>query len=106
LIEDHRRVFVFPERLREAVQEHLHCRGIGIGQHQRKCVIRARFNGGENIGEGKPLVAEPRRTLAPLPPDMANTALLPDARLVLKEQADTLAFMRILKFFDPLRGSF
>ena len=106
LIEDHRRVFVFPEHLREAVKEHLHCRGIGIGQHQREGIVRAWLYGSKDIGEGEALVAEPGRALAPLPPDMTDASLLPDPGFVLKEQAKALVFVRMLKFFQKRRSSF
>jgi len=106
LIEDHGRMFVLSEGSREAVQEHLHRRSIGIGHHQCEGVVRARLDGGEDIGKGKALVAKPRRALAALPPDMADAAFLADAGLVLEEQADTLVFMRTLKFFEEFRGSF
>jgi hypothetical protein len=43
--------------------------------------------------KGETPVAEPRWTLAPPPPDMTDAALLADARFVLKEQAEALAFM-------------
>jgi hypothetical protein len=95
-IEHHRRMLVRGERLREAVQEHLHRSGIRIGQHQREGVIRAGFDGGKDIGKGEALVAEPRRALPALPPDMADAAFLPDARFVLKKQPNTLIFVRML----------
>jgi hypothetical protein len=63
----------------------LHRRRIGIRQHQRESVIGAWFDGSENVGEGEALVAQPRRALAPLPPDMADAAFLADARLILEE---------------------
>jgi hypothetical protein len=106
LIEDHRSVFVLGEGLCKAIQEHLHRIGIGIGQHQSKSVVRSRLNGSEDIGKGKALIAKPWRAFAALPPDMADAAFLTDARFVLKEQANALAFMRTLKFFEELRGSF
>jgi hypothetical protein len=84
----------------------LHRRRIGIRQHQRESVIGAGFDGGEDVGEGEALVAEPRRALTPLPPDMADTALLAEARLVLEEEANAFVFMRMLKFFQKRRGSF
>ena len=93
LIEDHRHVLVPSDGFREAVEEGLHRSRIHIGHHQRKRVVRTRLHGGEDVGEGEALVAKPRRTLAAPPPDMADAALLADARLVLKEQAQALAFM-------------
>ena len=84
----------------------MHRRRIGIGQYEREGIIGTRLNSGEDVGEGKALVAEARRTLAPLTPDMANTPLPADPRLILEEQADALAFVRTLKVFQKLRGSF
>jgi hypothetical protein len=106
LVEDHRHMLVRGDSFGKAVEEHLHRCCIGIGQHQRKAIIRARLNGSEDIGEGEALVAEARRALAPFPPDMADAPLLADPGLVLEEQAKALAFMRTLKFFQKLRGSF
>jgi hypothetical protein len=106
LIEDHHSMFVPGDGLCEAVEEFLHRRGIGIGQHQGEGIVRARLDGGEDIGEGETLVAEAWRALAPLPPDMTDAPLLPEARLVLKEQAKALVFMGILKFFQERWGSF
>ncbi len=106
LIEDHHRVFVLCDGFREAVEEDLHRRGIGIGHHQGESIVRAWLDGGKDVGEGETLVAQARRALAPLPPDMADAAFLADPRFVLKKQADTLVFMRTLNFFQDLWGSF
>ena len=106
LIEHHHRMFVISDGFGKAVEEGLHRRRIGIGHHQRESVVRAWLHGREDIGEGEAPIAEPRRTLAALPPDMADAALLADARLVLEEQAKALAFMRILNFFQKRRSPF
>ena len=100
LIEDHHRMFVLSDGFGEAVQKGLHRRRIGIGHHQRESVVRAWLHGGEDIGEGEALIAKPRRALAALPPDMADAALLADARLVLKKQAEALVFMTYTEFFS------
>ncbi len=97
-------MFVFAQRLSEAIEELLHRRRIGIRQHQREGVIAARFDGGEDVGEGEALVAEARRAFAALPPDMADAPFLADARLVLEKQPDALAFMRTLNFLQK-RGA-
>jgi hypothetical protein len=81
LIEHHRRMFVSGNGFGEAVQERLHRRRTGIGHQQCEGVVSARLNGGEDIREGEPLIAKPRRALAALPPDMADAALLADARI-------------------------
>ena len=94
------------ERFCETVKKHLHRGRIGMRQHQREGAIGTRLNGGEDIGKGKALVAEPRRADAPLPPDMADTAFLADPRLILEEQANALTFVRMLKFFQERWGSF
>ena len=93
-------MFVRSERLCEAVQKSLHRCCIGIRQNKREGIVRARLDGGEDIGEGEALIAKPRRALPALPPDMADAPLLADARLVLEEQPEALAFMRTLKFFQ------
>ncbi len=97
-------MFVFAQRLSEAIEELLHRRRIGIRQHQREGVIAARFDRGEDVGEGEALVAEARRAFAALPPDMADAPFLADARLVLEKQPDALAFMRTLNFLQK-RGA-
>jgi hypothetical protein len=99
-------MFVSGEGFGETVQERLHRRRIGIGHHEREGIIGAWLDGGEDVGEGKPLVAQPWRALAPLPPNMTDAAFLADPGLVLKEQANALVFMRTLKFFEQRRGSF
>jgi hypothetical protein len=71
----------------------LHRLRIGIGHDQCEGVVRARLHGREDIGEGEAPVAKPRRTLAAPPPDMTDATLLADARLVLEEQTNALAFM-------------
>ena len=106
LIEHHHRVVLLAERFGEAVKKYLHRCRIGIGQHQREGTIGARLDGSEDVGEGEALVAQARRALAPLPPDMAEAAFLADARLVLEEQAKALVFMRMLNFFEERRSSF
>ena len=100
LIEDHRRMFILSDGFGKAVEEGLHGCRIGVGHHQCEGIVRARLNGSEDIGEGEALIAEPRRTLSAPPPDMANVALLADARLVLEEQAKALIFVRTLNFFQ------
>jgi hypothetical protein len=99
-------MFILSNGFRKAVEEHLHRRRIDIGHHQRKGVVRARLDGGEDISEGETPVAEPRRALAALPPDMTNAALLADARLVLEEQAEVLAFITYTDGSQQRRGSF
>ena len=106
LIEDHHRMFVLSDGFRKAVEEDLHRRSIGVGHHQREGVVRARLYGGEDIGEGEAPVAKPRRTLAALPPDMTNAAFLADARFVLEEQAQALAFMTPTDVSKKRGGSF
>jgi len=63
----------------------LHCRRIGIRHDEGEGIIRPRLDGREDVGEGETLVAEPRRALTPLPPDMADPAFLANPRLILKE---------------------
>jgi hypothetical protein len=60
----------------------------------------------KNIGKCEALIGEPWRALAPPPPDMTSPPLLSEPRLVLKEQPDTLVFMRSLHYSELPRGSF
>jgi hypothetical protein len=99
-------MFVISDGFRKAVEEDLHRRRIRIGHHEREGVVCARLYGREDIGEGETPVAEPLRALAALPPDMADAALLTDARLVLEEQAETLAFMTYTDGSQQHWGSF
>ena len=85
LIEDHHGVFVLGDRFRELVEKGLHRGRVGIGHDKCEGIIRARLDSREDVGEGEAFVAEPRRSLAPLPPDVADTAFLADPRLILKE---------------------
>ena len=106
LIEDHRHMFIRSDGFGKAVEEGLHRDRIGIGHHQSKSIISARLHGGEDIGESEAPVAKPRRPLAALPPDMADAALLADARLVLEEQAQALILVRTLNVFQERRSPF
>lgn len=99
-------MFVLSDRFRELVEERLHCRRIGIRHDEGEGIICARLNGCEDVGEGETLVAEPRRALPPLPPDVADTAFLAKPRLVLEKQAYAFVFMRTLNFLEQCRGSF
>jgi hypothetical protein len=106
LIEHHRDVLVIADGRSEAVEEHLHRIGIDVRHDERKGVVGSRLDGCEDVGEREALIAEPRRTLASPPPDMARAPLLPDAGLVLEEEADALVFMRTLYFSEQRWGSF
>ncbi len=97
---------ILGEGFGKAVEEGLHRRRIGIGHHQRKRVVGAWLHGREDIGEGEALIAKPRRTLAALPPDMADAPLLADARLVLEEQAKTLVLMPYTDGLQERRSPF
>jgi len=99
-------MLVFSNGCGEAVEKFLHRRGIGVRQHKREGMIGAWFNGGEDIGEGEALIAEARRALATLPPDMADPAFLADTRLILKKQAKALSFMRTLNFLQKRKPPF
>lgn len=106
LVEQHGDVLVIADGRSEAVEEHLHRLGIDVRHDEREGAIGSRLDGGEDVGEREALVAEPRRTLASPPPDVARAPLLPDAGLVLEEEADALVFMRTLYFSEQRRGSF
>ncbi len=106
LIGEHGHVLVVGDRGGEAIEELLHRLGIGPRHHQSEGVVGAGLDGGEDVGEREALVGKAWRALAPRPPDVADAALLADARLILEEQPNPLAFMRTLKFSQDLRGSF
>ena len=106
LIEHHRDVLVIADGRSEAVEEHLHRLGIHIRHDEREGVVGAGLHGREDVGEREALVAEPGWALASPPPDVARAPLLPDAGLVLEEEADALVFMRMLYFSEQRRGSF
>jgi hypothetical protein len=99
-------VLVIADGRSEAVEKHLHRLGIHVRHDEREGVVGSRLDGCEDVGEREALVAEPRRTLASLPPDVARAPLLPDAGLVLEEEADALVSMRTLYFSEQCRGSF
>ena len=94
------------ERRREAIEKVLHGFGRHFGHDKREGVVGPRLDGGEDVGEREALVAKTRRTLAAFPPDVARPSLLPDAGLVLEEEADALVFMRTLYFSEQRWGSF
>ena len=99
-------MLVLRDRLREAIEELLHCLGIHVWQDEREGVVGAGLDGCEDVGEREALVAQARWALAALPPDVGRAPLLSDARLVLEEQADALVFMRTLNSSQKSRGSF
>ena len=99
-------MFVGADRCGELIEELLHRLGVGVRQHEREGIVGAGLDDCEDVGKREALIAQAWRALAALPPDAADAALLSDAGLVLEEQADALAFMRTLKFFQELGGSF
>ena len=92
-------MFVLSDRFRELVEEGLHCSRVGIGHDESEGIIRTRLDGREDVGEGETLVAKPRRTLAPLPPDVADTAFLADPRLVPRLREGKLWKNRRMRLF-------
>ena len=106
LVEDQDDMLVLADRCGEPIKEPLHRLSVGVRQHQREGVVGAGLDRREDVGKREALVAQAWRAVAALPPDAAHAPLLADAGLVLEEQAQALAFMRMLKFFEELRGSF
>src|SRR5258705_9073935 len=94
-IGEHDHVLVVANRARELIEELLHRLGVDVRHHQRKGIVGARLDGGEDVGEREAFVGETRRTLPSLPPDVADAALLTNTRLILEEQSDALALMCI-----------
>jgi hypothetical protein len=99
-------VFVLADCRSEVVEELLHRLGVGVAQNEGETVVGAGLDTSKDVGEREALVAQARRALAALPPDTAGPPLLADPRLVLEEQADALAFMRIPNFSEKRRGSY
>jgi hypothetical protein len=81
-------------------------RPVGVGQDQRERVVGAGLDGGVDVGVDIALIEQARRSLAALPPDVADAPLLPDARLVPEIEAQALVFKRMLNFFQGSPGSF
>jgi hypothetical protein len=81
------------------LEKRLHARAVRIGQDQRERVVGAGLGRSVDVGVDIALIEQARRPLAPPPPDMADAALLPDARFVLKKEAQALVFMRVLNSF-------
>src|SRR4030095_12860607 len=106
LIKHHDDVLIVGDGGSEAVEELLHRLDVGIGHDEGKAVVGAGLNASKDVGECEALIAEPRRALAALPPDMTGPTLLADPRLVLKEQADALVFMCSCNSSQQRRGSF
>ena len=93
LIEHHRHVFVLGDGFGEVIEEYLHRLGVHVRQHESEGVISARLHAREDVGECEAVVAQAWRTLPARPPDAASSTLLADARFVLEEQPELLAFM-------------
>jgi hypothetical protein len=92
--------------LAKSSRKRLHCLGADRGQHQREGIIGAGLDCRKNIGEREAFIAQAWRALAAPPPDPTHPTFLTDPRLVLEKQANALAFMRMLNFFEQRRGSF
>ena len=105
-IEHERDVHVPSQRRGERIEERLHARRIGVGQDQSEGVVGAGLDRRIDVGVDVALIDEARRALATLPPDVTDAALLADPRLVLEIEAQTLIFIRMLKFFQRSPGSF
>ena len=105
-VENERDVLVVSDRLGEGVEKHLHARAVRIRQNQREGVVRAGLYRRVDVGVHITLIEQARRSLTALPPDVADAALLPDARLVLEIEAQALVFMRTLNFLQDAQGSF
>ena len=105
-VENERDVLVRSDHLGERVEKHLHTRAVRIRQNEREGVVRAGLDGRVDVGVHIALIEQARRTLTALPPDVADAALLPDARLVLEIEAQALVFMRVLNFLQDAQGSF
>jgi hypothetical protein len=99
-------VLVGGDGCREAIEKLLHRLGVDIRHDEREAVVGAGLDGRKDVGEREAFVAEARRPLTTLPPNVTGPALLSDARLVLKEQADALIFVRTLNASEQRRGSF
>ena len=106
LVEHQGDVLIFRDRLCEAIEELLHRLGVHVRHDQGKRIVGAGLDGREDVGEREALVAQARRALASLPPDVCRAPLLSDPRFVLEEQADALVFMRPLNSSQKSRGSF
>jgi len=106
LVEDNDRVLALANRRSKVGQELLHRLGIGVGQDEGEAVVGAGLDASKDVGEREALVAEARRALTALPPNMAGPALLADPRLVLEEQSNTLALMCIGNSAEQRWGSF
>ena len=102
LIEHQDSMFIDGDGGRKLVEVDLHGQGRDFRHHQRKGVVGAGLNGGEDVGEGIALVGAPWRTLSPRVPAMADAPLLADARLVLEHEADAFAWMCIGNRLQPI----
>ena len=91
---------------REAIEKLLHRLRVHVRQNKREGVVGAGLDGCEDVGEREAFVAKAWRALTALPPHVARAPLLPDPRLVLEKEAETLVFMRTLNFSEQRRGSF
>ena len=105
-IEHHDDVLIGGDGCREAIEKLLHRLRVHVRQNKREGVVCAGLDGCEDVGEREAFVAEARRPLTTLSPNVTGRALLSDARLVLKEQADALILVRTLNSPQQSWGSF
>jgi hypothetical protein len=68
-------VLAVRDRLGECIEKRLHCDPVGVGQDQRERVVGAGLDGGVDVGVDIALIEQARRSLAALPPDVADAPL-------------------------------
>ena len=99
-------MLVVRDRRSESIEKRLHTGRVRVGQDQRESVVSARLDHGIDIGVDIALIDGSRRALAAFPPDAAGAPFLPDARFILKIQAQAFLFVRRLYFSQGSQGSF
>ena len=86
-------MLISTDRFGEVIEEYLHRVGVHVWEHEREGVVGAGFDAREDVGEREAVIAQARRPLPARPPNAARSSLLADARFVLEEQSEFLAFM-------------
>ncbi len=99
-------MFILADRRGERIEGSLHARAVRFRQDQCERIVGAGLCRRVDVGIDVALIEKPRRPLTAPPPDVAGTALLPDARLVLEEQPQSLIFVCALYFSQGSQGFF
>jgi hypothetical protein len=92
LVHQHNAMHTWRDGLSEFSKEEVHRGGIEPGHHQGDTGVACRAHGPDDPSRLVADIAQPARSMAALPPDIASPPLLSDPRLVLAPDFKPLGF--------------